>query len=104
MSKYRIHIEEVHEDGSVTPFVMEDGSTPGIPDREGFLIVAVDDVGDSCDCSTLLHGLDMNMLATAISGHPVLRKAATLVSITDILERKIADLKCDDEEDDDASD
>lgn len=101
MTKYRVTIEEVREDGTVTPLLMDDGSPIGMPDSEGVVVIGIDDSDDSIDVHTFLHNTSIAGIADALSGHPVLRKASTLAALRAVLERKLDE---EDEEDDDASD
>lgn len=106
--KYRIQVLEVSEDGSASPFKLNDGTELSIPDRESFLIVATDDKGDSCDCTSVLHNMSINDIATALKGHKVLLKAARITALFDVLTRKMGlendeASPYDDEEDDDAT-
>lgn len=98
MSKFRITIEEVHEDGTVTPFTDENGTPACITDREGFLLVAANDIGEELECASILHGMSIVDIATAISGHPILLKAAKLAALKDLIEAKGAKNNSEDED------
>ena len=88
MSKYRVTIEEVREDGSVTPLLMDDGSSIDIPDSEGLVVIGIDDADDSIDVHAFLHEVNVMGVADALHGHPVLKKAATLAALRAALEHK----------------
>ena len=91
MTKYRVTIEEVREDGTVTPLLMNDGSPIGLPDSEGLVVIGIDDADDSVDVHTFLHEVSVMGVADALHGHPVLKKAATLAALRAALERKFSE-------------
>lgn len=99
MTKYRVTIEEVREDGTVTPLLMDDGSPVGLPDSEGLVVIGIDDADDSVDVHSFLHEVSVANVADALHGHPVLKKAATLAALRAALERKFSE-----EDGDNASD
>lgn len=88
MTKYRVTIEEVREDGTVSPLLMDDGSPIDIPDSEGLVLIGINDADDSVDVHTFLDEVSVAGIADALYGHPELRSAAMLAALRAVLERK----------------
>lgn len=100
MTKYRITIEEIHEDGTVTPFTDENGNARIIPEHGGFVVIGMTDTGSGYDCAIAVHHVDPMGIAGAICNSPFLRHACSLVSLRDALEGLG---RADDEEGEDAA-
>lgn len=91
MTKYRITIEEIHEDGTVTPFVDENGNARNIPEHEGFVFIGATDIGDAIAGTVAIQHMNALRIAGAMRESDTLRSACRLVSACDSLNTIIGD-------------
>lgn len=85
MTKYRITIEEIHEDGTVTPFADENGNARNLPEHEGFVLIGYTDNGETAGCTVAVKHMTLLNIADAMKENNVLRSACGLVVLHDAL-------------------
>lgn len=91
MTKYRITIEEIHEDGTATPFADENGNARSIPEHDGFVLIGYTDKGETAACTVAVQRLTAINIADAMSQNNVLRSACGLVSLHGALSALVGD-------------
>lgn len=93
MSKFRVHVEEVLDDGTVKPF-----DCPGLGpmEGEGILILCITDDEEKMHIEGTVQRLSVNDIAVALNHNDVLKKAARMAAVKGFLS-----LDKDDDDDDD---
>lgn len=91
MTKYRITIEEIHEDGTVTPFADQNGNALNFPEHDGFVLIGTTDIGDSIAGTVAIQHMNALRVAGAMRESDILRSACRLVSVCDSLNTIIGD-------------
>lgn len=91
MTKYRITIEEIHEDGTVTPFADENGNARNIPEHEGFMLIGCTDIGEAIEGTVVIQNMNAFYLASAMRESDTLRSACRILSACDSLNTIIGD-------------
>jgi len=100
MTKYRITIEEIHEDGTVTPFADVNGNARSIPEHEGFVLLCYTDHGETGEGTVAIQNMKAIDIASMLSKNNTLRSVCKLVSLHDTLHAIAGDAS---EEGEDAS-
>jgi hypothetical protein len=100
MTKYRITIEEIHEDGTVTPFADENGNARNLPEHEGFVLIGYTDHGETAGCTVAVQHMTILNIADAMRENNVLRSACGIVALHGALNTLVGD---DNEEGEDAA-
>lgn len=78
MSKFRVHVEEVLDDGTVKPF---DRPGCGPMEGEGILILCLTDEGEETHIEGTVQRLSINDIAGAFNHYDVLKMAAHMAAI-----------------------
>lgn len=91
MTKYRITIEEVHEDGTVTPFADENGNPRSLPEHEGFVLIGTTDHEETVECTVAVQHMNVIGIAGAMRQSNILRSACGLVYLHDTMDALAGD-------------